>query len=186
MKAQRWWKGMDAIMGTKIAGKRSGSFSFSTTRRTKRCNMKEMSGRDHKRAEWVEDLYTDLRYEFERLDLLVWSSINPSSSFITKRLCPMLQLSLTISIWDREMERKLWKIWQQGGLNLSWSLTRLCWDLYGENYRSTERENSLLRCPLHSILENSSALLKTVIAMKTTLRMPTRLILSSIWIIESH
>lgn len=67
MKAQRWWKERDTIMGKKIAGKRTGSFSFSTTRRTKRCNMKAMSGRGRKRAEWVEDLYTDLRYDFERL-----------------------------------------------------------------------------------------------------------------------
>lgn len=55
------------IMELKVTAKRRCSCRFLTVCRNKRIRLKAFHGRGRKPAQWVVDLYHDLRQEFERL-----------------------------------------------------------------------------------------------------------------------
>lgn len=54
-------------MELKTGRTHSDNFSFSSTRWRRRANLKALSGRGRKQAEWVIALYHDRRSDFERL-----------------------------------------------------------------------------------------------------------------------
>lgn len=67
MRASRWWAQWADLMNLSNSSTRSGNLSGYTAAKNRRIRFKSMASRGRKRAEWVNELYSELLQEFERL-----------------------------------------------------------------------------------------------------------------------